>query len=281
MRPGYNNNKSYRLPMPISGTGYAGFEPLEIFIHTFNPQYPSWRGRSFLQTKLSAPLQMGDSLMVEFYTAMKETSSEKIQNVGVYFSTDTFKLYDYLSVNPHIEASSIIGDTNWVRINGTYVAQGGEEFLSVGNFRLIDSTNKVDNPYAPTPWFAEDPTEYLVDGVSVYLYKDLAFEVNLPNDTLLCAGDSLNLYARHSNGFKIPVTAKTFTWSTGSKDSSISIGSPGTYWIKVEYNGQFAEYDTIVVSYVPDIQLSLPPDTKPPKAPTLVTCGAMAVRPAI
>jgi gliding motility-associated-like protein len=260
-RPGYNNYKSYSLPMPVIGTGYAGFEPLEIWVHTFQPQYPSWRGRSFLQTKLSAPLQMGDSLMVEFYTAMFETSSEKIQGVGAYFSTDTFKLYDYLNVNPHIEASTILGDTNWVRISGTYVAQGGEEFLTIGNFRPIDSTNKVDNPYAPTPWFAEDPTRYLVDGVSVYLFQDLAFEVNLPNDTLLCIGDSLTLYARHSNGFKIPVTSKTFTWSTGSKDSSITIGSPGTYWVKVEYNGQFAAYDTIVVNYVPDIQLSLPPDT--------------------
>jgi gliding motility-associated-like protein len=91
-------------------------------------------------------------------------------------------------------------------------------------------------------------TEYYFDAVYLYKSRDTVFEVNLPNDTTLCAGDSLTLYANHTNTFKLLAT-KTFLWSTGSTDSSITIGSPGTYWVEVAYNNRWKQYDTIVVNY--------------------------------
>ncbi len=50
--------------------------------------------------------------------------------------------------------------------------------------------------------------------------------VNLPNDTLLCTGDSLFIDARQ--GFEA-----SYLWSTGSNDSTLTVGTTGTYWVEV------------------------------------------------
>lgn len=118
----------------------------------------------------------------------------------------------------------------------------------------------MDTSWGVATFTLRTPADYFFDAVYLYKSSDSVFAVNLPPDTTLCPGDSLSLHANHTNTFKIQAT-KTFRWSTGSTDSSITIGSPGTYWVEVAYNNRWKQYDTIVVDYHPTYQSGLPTDT--------------------
>ena len=51
--------------------------------------------------------------------------------------------------------------------------------------------------------------------------------VSLPNDTLLCSGESITLDA--SQGFHAD-----YLWSTGSTDSTLTVSQSGAYWVEVQ-----------------------------------------------
>ena len=76
--------------------------------------------------------------------------------------------------------------------------------------------------------------------------------INLGEDTTLCQGQSLVLDAFLPNS--------TYLWQDGSSTSSLSVSSPGTYWVNVY--GQCHFYtDTIVVNYTSPIIIDLGEDT--------------------
>lgn len=74
----------------------------------------------------------------------------------------------------------------------------------------------------------------------------------LPGDTSFCQIPA---------NFRISsrVVSNIYRWSTGEQTSSISINSPGTYWLQVESNGCFFN-DTIKIDLKAPIQVNLGPD---------------------
>jgi gliding motility-associated-like protein len=66
-----------------------------------------------------------------------------------------------------------------------------------------------------------------------------AFRIKLGDDTTICSGASITLTDTMSNA--------TFLWGTGATSSSISVSTPGSYWLQVTQNG-CTKADTINVS---------------------------------
>ena len=77
--------------------------------------------------------------------------------------------------------------------------------------------------------------------------------VILPSDTTLCAGYSINI---------IPTLSEvdTLIWSTGTSDSILLIGEPGTYNL-IGRNICGQDRDEITIDYLPEINLELGGDT--------------------
>ncbi|WP_417600979.1 gliding motility-associated C-terminal domain-containing protein [Owenweeksia hongkongensis] len=279
-------------PKPVEGNGYAGLELMDTIVpdgrdwYAFVPECSldpkdlvpvSWQGynyngqRNFLETQLSNPLVAQEDYMVEFWVIRRARTLYTTGDIGAYLSQDTFKYEDYRhqTIVPQVAAQDSIYNEkyggnwqDWHHIKGGFTAQGGEEFLTLGNFVDYNQhphtwVKPLDTMWGVPYWEFRTPADYFFDAVYVYKATDSLFTVNLPNDTTLCLGDSLQLFANHSNTFKIQAT-KTFRWSTGSTDSSITISSPGTYWVEVAYNNRWKQYDTIVVDYYPTYQSGLP-----------------------
>ena len=59
-----------------------------------------------------------------------------------------------IPVTPQIQFNGRINDTlNWVQISGSYVAIGGENFLTLGNFHDVTLCDTLTNPYySPYPF---------------------------------------------------------------------------------------------------------------------------------
>ena len=71
-------------------------------------------------------------------------------NFEAHFSADSvfYAPFGIIPISPQLvnTPSNFITDTaNWVSFNGTFIAQGGERFVILGNFN--DSTQSVDTVY--------------------------------------------------------------------------------------------------------------------------------------
>ncbi len=294
---------SRKFPPPVEGDGYAGLmlqegagftipfnyfyydpccsstiktQPYNNYSSVYNLYFGvdiSGDSRSFIETKLLQPLVPLVDYTVEFYVNRRKRILYTPKQIAAYLSTDTFHWVDH--INQVITPQVVVQDTlkyqpnhwrEWTHIKGSFVANGGEKFLTLGNFdstgtgtrgRLIYFDSKIDT----NDWFWSRLLDhYFFDAVYVYKSTDSLYSVQLPADTTLCFGDTLRLHAQHSNTFKLEAT-KRFRWSTGSLDSSITISQPGTYWVEVSYNNRWRQYDTIVVKYIPPYYSGLPRDT--------------------
>jgi hypothetical protein len=143
----YNNNLNNRgIPintfggqMPKSGIAYAG-----LIIYTLAQNNDSKRFREYLQNRLTKPLIQDSSYCLQLNVSLADSFPYASKNkLGVYFSQNQINSNNsfYLPVQPQIMVSPdtfITEKERWVEYNFEYTAQGGEEYITIGNF--TDST---------------------------------------------------------------------------------------------------------------------------------------------
>jgi hypothetical protein len=224
---------SFGSQLAKSGVGYAG---LAILVNYGNAQ----DGREHLQTKLTTPLIAGQTYCIGFNTSLGTSniftsglSTIATKNWGLYLSKDRIlnlinsnndpNAY-FLTGQPQIVASDFISDTvGWTFVGGTYTAQGGEQWLTIGNFNPIDQT-PVDTLIKGT--FGE-LSYYFLDDVFVIPQSTSAL---LGADTAYCASD-----------FPVMLTANAgftdYLWSTGETGPVASAAAAGIYAIQASFEG--------------------------------------------
>ena len=94
--------------------------------------------REYIEAKLLDSLQQGKKYCVSFYVSL--ASGAPIDAFHAVFSTDTIfgNLLTNLPNQPDISnpSGNMISDTAvWVLISGTYIASGGEKYITIGNFK--------------------------------------------------------------------------------------------------------------------------------------------------
>jgi hypothetical protein len=89
-----------------------------------------------MSVQLTSPLVSGETYTVSFFASLSEHSAFAAR-FGARLSQDLSAPFDgYLMLAPeHISVPYVITDTdNWTLVSGSYVAQGGEQFLTIGSF---------------------------------------------------------------------------------------------------------------------------------------------------
>jgi len=85
---------------------------------------------------------------VEFYLSLEDSLNYAVKNVGAYFSQEvpTQNLEMFLSLTPQIsyEGAEFLTDKEgWMKISGSFVAVGGERYLTIGNFDDDENTDSL------------------------------------------------------------------------------------------------------------------------------------------
>lgn len=158
-----------------SGNGYCG-------IYCSKDDY-----REYIQTQLKEPLKQGKQYRLSFYVSLSEYSSAAVATIGGYFSkeriedttrriimhrstheashraTQTLSSYYHAQVeNPF---DSILSDTErWQKIEGIFTAEGGEEFLTIGNFNTAAHSNVA---YPDTLTYVLPGAYYYIDDIEL------------------------------------------------------------------------------------------------------------------
>ena len=131
-------NNNFGFQNPHTGNGYAGAQFL---------WYSTTDYKEYIQIELDSQLVAQREYCTSFYVCLANSSQLACNNIGMYFSnTHTFvsSFQGTLNLVPQINATNIINDTlNWTLISGSYIANGGERYIIIGNFysnSLTDTT---------------------------------------------------------------------------------------------------------------------------------------------
>ncbi len=165
-----NNNMGYQNAR--TGQAYAG-------ICFCEPGWPNGGYREYIEVKLLDTLQNGKIYCVEFWVSLARFCQYPVpigvDALGAYFSKDTLNYSNedtsqVFNVIPQIqnpEWNIITDTTNWVKISGWFIAHGGEDYMTIGNFKRDENTHTlIAYTNIPGPPVGND-AYYFIDDVSV------------------------------------------------------------------------------------------------------------------
>ena len=170
------NKLGYQLPH--SGDAYCG-------IYCSKDSY-----REYLQTQLKTPLLRGATYRVSFFVSLSENSTSAVSSIGALFTTNRISdtAWNILMAKQSNNVNSLVSQTiatyyspqvvnqtplndtvSWMEISGTFVADGGEEFLTIGNFFEASNSGIVEYDYLSQILTG---SYYYIDDVSVIQLSD-------------------------------------------------------------------------------------------------------------
>jgi len=133
--------------MPHSGQAFIGLWIYEAY----NSADSSLIYSEDVAVKLNAPLKAGVCYYGEFYANLGNITTVFTNQIGMLLSTNIYTTTTGSFTKYHT-ATGAVGYYsvfyryfNWVKISGKFTAQGGEQYLTIGNFK--DGTHLKKNIY--------------------------------------------------------------------------------------------------------------------------------------
>lgn len=250
-------NKLY-YQMPRSGDAYAA-----IFALWSTP--PDGADvREYLSSKLIKPMTRDALYHVRFFVSLVGTPNGSetlgLMDLGINFS-DTLPHHWFtmvgvpLNLPYHINndpTRPLLDTAGWEEVSGTYIAKGGEEWLTLGSF----------GPQLPRYTVKYGPNKY--GSFAYYYIDDVSVTPVEPKDSvvyLTLCDSSTTLTSAFLTG--------RYRWSTGDSAVSIVVNQPGNYYcVAASDSGGFITrfvvspgwpeaHDTTICQYVTDPGLYL------------------------
>lgn len=244
------------------GQGYCG-----LFVYarsSLSGPYP--QNREYLQVELTKPMVSGREYCVQFYTRPWDTTTNTSsfgnslfasRHIGAHFSKERLvnlsgSNLDISISSPHIAASELLNDpSRWTPVSGVYTAEGGERWITIGNFVRDEITWPAMEllslgSFNVGPHFRDTASYYFIDDVSVHELDSAVLMPYLDNYPV-CDAFPQTISARE--GFD------NYRWSTGDENRTATIDQPGLYWVETSYAGCFkpARDTVIVIAHAPPV----------------------------
>jgi hypothetical protein len=126
--------------------------------------------------KLSSPMKSNRRYCVEYFlkraTSVYGSENWASDGFGIYFSKDSIVSNGW-ETPPYIPQiknpdGNVIYDTSWIAMGGSFIAEGGERYFIVGNFKDADQTIfDPPSPYTITYYFFDDFSVWYCDSTTI------------------------------------------------------------------------------------------------------------------
>lgn len=236
--PNYFNSCSTDVAwgVPANTMGYQAAVDGQAYIGlaTFSISTPGFR--EYAQSQLSSPMIAGQEYAISFFVSAAENMKLVSNNIGITFSVAPLVgdgSNQPVLVEPALESTVILSSPDdWTEISGNYVAIGGENYLTLGNFRNDEQTAyEILNPNIPTIH-----AFYYIDSVSVTPvlknheseFKSITLFPNPANDRV-----HINLPEHQMPASVRLVSIVGTAWTLPVQDGSADISNlpPGVYFV--------------------------------------------------
>jgi gliding motility-associated-like protein len=146
----------------------------------------------------------------EFFLSSAEASRYAVSGMGAYISDTKLRYEDYdtpaeyqdlFKIQPQIYAKEVVKNSEWAVIKGSFIAKGGEKYVTIGNF-FRDHEIQIEeiDPEAP-----RDFAYYYLQGGKFAKIKGGAVDVG--PDLYVCKGNSIQFNSVYYSG---PLTSPTW-----------------------------------------------------------------------
>ncbi len=283
----YADANNYQEPLAGS-TSYVGFYSYgdNNLLNNIDSNYAE-----YVQVRLTSPLVAGRTYNVSFYVNLAGFEPYEViysgntaywnyekriygtDKIGAHFSNTPETNYGtltettaYLDLEPQIEyvGAPIVDTENWTLISGSFVAVGGEEYMTIGNFRTKAETNlqlvreqstdftKYPDPDADSLRQIQDYGYYLLSDVSV-IEEPTINTVTASPDVTINEGDSTPLSVTTTG---LPAVSYQWTPAIGLSDATVQnpIASPTVttiYTVAVDFGDGCLVTDQVQVTVNP------------------------------
>jgi hypothetical protein len=239
---------------------------------------------NFIGTPLTAPLENGKSYQVRLFLSLADNARFACRNIGVYFSlgppSNSIPLL--LSLNPQVGYSGgfLANKLGWTKIQGEFIAQGGENYLTIGNFdgyANSDTLNLNEGGTQPSIcywevafYFVDDVSVVEIDTIQEYEEAEVVREPNEAvgvEEQLAMGSGQVTIWPNPSNGEVYmsyqSMATKTLQWQVtdmagrvvhvqgvqpGSGNATLGIHLiPGVYHSKLIADGSIIDSRRVVV----------------------------------
>ena len=170
-------NNKLGVQQPRTGNGYCG-------IYCSKDNY-----REYLQTQLERPLKAGHHYRLSFFVSLSEYSTGGVATIGglltherisdtsrailmkkeIRIITPRISQTTFVYYQPQVVNSvdyALMDTKGWMEIAGDFVAEGGEEYLTIGNFFSAVNSGIVDDTTLLT--YLLPGSYYYIDDVRLY-----------------------------------------------------------------------------------------------------------------
>ena len=200
--------------------------------------YGATNYREYIQVQLTTPMEAGVCYKVGCYINLINQFCG-VNQAGIYISVlpPSSVGTNNLPVTPQIQGfGGYYSDTiAWVELTGLYAASGGEQFITIGNFK--DNSQTLFDPACTLP---NNFSYYYID--SVYVFDDGAVEVlplDLGPDVVACMDYEID----GESGNNV-----SYEWSDGSQGHTLVVNSSGVYSLTIT-EGCARGIDSIEVTF--------------------------------
>ncbi|MCC7534052.1 MAG: T9SS type A sorting domain-containing protein [Bacteroidia bacterium] len=150
--------------------------------------------RNYIQVQLLDSLRQGKCYYAEYYVNLINSINFGCNNQSMLFTNtpiyaDTATGLQIIPANPQVQHPAIVTDTlNWVKVSAVFTAQGGEKFLTLGNFKnnaqtatqLIQTTG-----YSGAAYYIEDVSVIPLDSITLKADAGTDRTINLGDSTFI------------------------------------------------------------------------------------------------
>jgi gliding motility-associated-like protein len=231
------NTATFGPQIPRTGNGY-----IMVVYHNDISGVPMG---TFIQGRLNMPLIKDSFYCYKMYLSIPRDVRLAIDRIGVYFSDTVINenSYYFPYSTPHIESPAyqfFNNTSDWMKYQGIYKAEGGEQYFTFGNFHLYPNTNTLS---FGVPWghSADSTAYYYIDDVSIELLPSYYADINIGNDSILCDTTGFN------HTLNVSAIYDSVKWNTGETAFQININRIGIYSVTT-YIGDCEVKDTVTFS---------------------------------
>lgn len=220
--------------------------------------------REYIQVQLNSILTRDSCYLVEFYCNLDNHTGYTIKSLGAYLSNGPVNNVgpgSVMSYTPQIISTSFLTDTiNWMHVSGYYKAIGGEQYITIGNFKpfnLGDTLQIGGSSYDGSYYFIDDVTVRKVSNcdttTAVLEYTNhIGFKLypNPSNGQIeinyhLNASDKAELLVYNAMG-KLISTYQIDSVAKQSTAIDLQL-SEGIYFCRIKVNGRIVKIEKLVV----------------------------------
>jgi gliding motility-associated-like protein len=147
----------------------------------------------YIQTEITSVLLPQFEYKIQFYISLANHSDSSIDNFGAFVSAvrpDQNPGCWIFASTPQLTVTYLTDTSNWVKVEQTFLAQGGEKWLTIGRFDFDGLSQLLAVIPDTTPYAPVRHSYYVLDSVSLIQITSLE---NLP--------DFQNVFSPNEDGF--------------------------------------------------------------------------------